>query len=64
MLTHFPRPLSVAAPYKTAGGVKDDPLAQGELDEVSAQKAEAQYLKFYQIHAIPGLEAHGAASFN
>ncbi|KAM0215837.1 hypothetical protein ACHAPA_001730 [Fusarium lateritium] len=55
---------SSVAKLSTGLGAKENGAARGELDEANKQRAEAQYLHFYEIHGEPDPDAQGNADFN
>ncbi|WXC55484.1 hypothetical protein SNK03_001432 [Fusarium graminearum] len=54
---------SSVAKLSTESG-KENGAAKGELDEASRQRAEAQYVHFYEVHGEPEADAQGNADFN
>lgn len=58
------RPLTLDRPASVVPKMDKENGAQGELDEASRRKAEAQYLNFYEAHFEPAADAQGTADFN
>lgn len=62
------RTLTTCSPTSVAklstGSGKENGAARGELDEASKQRAEAQYVHFYEVHGEPDADAQGNADFN
>ncbi|KAL0939276.1 mRNA splicing protein [Colletotrichum truncatum] len=57
-----PESISVLAKGKSAG--KENGVGGGELDETTRHRAEARYLKYYELPNEPDVEGQGTALFN
>lgn len=64
MLTISDRPGSISLLAKDKVGGKENGAAVPELDEVTRYRAEARYLRYYELQGEPDLEGQATAPFN
>ena len=64
MLIKFGSPASVSSLSKAKHAGKENGVGPGELDEASARRAEARYLKYYQLHGEGAVDAAGTVPFS
>lgn len=63
-LTRFDRPSSISVLTKANSAGKENGVAGAEMDEATRHRAEARYLRYYELQGEPDVEGQGTALFN